>query len=343
MHAPGLLIVRDARFRDHVAPREHPEAPARLDAIDQAIADLANDWTEIDPRSATDDEILLTHGHEHLKFLEQLRGQRADIDADTYASTASVDVAKLAAGSTTELALRVARGEGSNAFALVRPPGHHAERERAMGFCLLNSVAIAAHALRARLGLSRIAIVDWDVHHGNGTQHIFEEDRDTFFVSLHQFPFYPGTGAINEAGRGNGEGSTLNLPLPAGCGDAEYIHLFRSVVRPALVAFRPEIILVSAGFDAHADDPLGAMRVSSATFGMLARCLREIADEICDGKLVLSLEGGYDLVALGESVSEVFRALIEDPKPVEFPTPSHRAEEFERIFRTTNARYWDSF
>jgi len=223
----------------------------------------------------------------------------------------------------------------------VRPPGHHAERDAPMGFCLFNNVVVAARALREATGIERIAIVDWDVHHGNGTQHAFEAERDVLFASLHQFPFYPGTGALDEQGHERGLGATLNLPLPAGCGDAEYGLLFESVLAPVLLAFKPEIILVSAGYDAHERDPLGGMNVTTAGFGLFAERLCAVADEACGGRIVLALEGGYDLEALADSVAETVRVLADPtPRAREYPAESARASQLARIFRQAHARFW---
>jgi acetoin utilization deacetylase AcuC-like enzyme len=210
-----------------------------------------------------------------------------------------------------------------------------------MGFCLFNNVVIAARALLASAGVERIAIVDWDVHHGNGTQHAFEAERDVLFASLHQFPFYPGTGALDEQGQEHGLGATLNLPLPAGCGDPEYGLLFDTVLEPVLLAFKPEIILVSAGFDAHERDPLGGMNVSTRGFGLFAERLCAVADETCQGRIVLALEGGYDLDALAESVSETVRVLAQPTRrAAEFPIASARGMEMARVFREAHARFW---
>jgi acetoin utilization deacetylase AcuC-like enzyme len=335
------VLVRDPRFRDHTPPSGHPERPARLDAIDRALEPQSGAVREAHPRPATDDELLRVHSREHLDALAAVAGRRARLDPDTYAAPRSLEIARLAAGATIDLALSTARGEARAGFALVRPPGHHAEPEHAMGFCLLGNVAIAAAALRAEAGVERIAIVDWDVHHGNGTQHCFEEDRDTLFLSLHQFPLYPGTGAFAEMGRGAGEGTTLNLPLPPGCGDPEYALLFEGLVDPVLRAFRPQVLLVSAGFDAHARDPLAQMRVTSDGFARMAAVLRAFADDACGGRLVLALEGGYDLDALGESVAAVVRALAAREAPVLQPAPrTPGAEELLHAFREGHGAHW---
>jgi acetoin utilization deacetylase AcuC-like enzyme len=316
------LIVRDERFREHRAEGPHPERPERLDAIDRGLAALAPRLRDQEPRPATDEELLRVHTLRHLERLRALDGSGGQIDADTFASARSHEVARLAAGGSIDAALRVAAGEARSAFALVRPPGHHAEAEQAMGFCLLNNVAVTARALQRDAGLERIAIVDWDVHHGQGTQHHFEAERDTLFVSLHQFPLYPGTGAVAESGRDGGLGTTVNAPLPAGCGDAEYLALFGRVVVPILEAFRPEMILVSAGFDAHERDPLAGMCVTSDGFGAMAAELRAVADRLCGGRLMLLLEGGYDLTALAESVAAVTGVLANAGDAPDRPAPA---------------------
>ncbi len=337
------LVVHDRRFRTHVSPQGHPERAERLEAIARALAPLLGGVSEIAPREATDDEILRAHSAEHLALLQKLEGQTTQLDPDTYTSPRSHEVARLAAGSAVELALRIARGEARSGFALTRPPGHHAERARAMGFCLINNLAVAAYALRAEAGMERIAIVDWDVHHGNGTQHLFEEERDVLFLSLHQFPFYPGTGALREQGSGAGEGSTMNLPLPAGCGNAEYGAAFEQIVVPTLLEIRPEMLLISAGFDAHARDPLASMQVSTEGFHAFASTLRALAEEVCAGRMLLTLEGGYDLQALGESVAAVVHALAEpEVRPEKFPALAPVGTSMIAGLREAHARSWTS-
>jgi acetoin utilization deacetylase AcuC-like enzyme len=339
---PRPLVVRDQRLREHASPG-HPERPQRLDAIDRALEPLAARVRDLEASLATDDEILRAHTRDHLELLRSIEGRRAQLDPDTYCSPRSLEIARLAAGGTVDAARRVARGEASSAFALVRPPGHHAERAHAMGFCLFNNVAIAARSLLEEEGLERIAILDWDVHHGNGTQHAFESERDVLFVSLHQFPLYPGTGAMAEVGRDAGEGATVNLPLPPGCGDEEYGALFEGLVEPILAEFRPQIILVSAGFDAHERDPLASMCLTSAGYAALAARTRAVAESVCEGRLVLALEGGYELDALGESVRSVIDVLGADTPPV--AARPHLGPEIRALvgsFRDLHGRYWRS-
>jgi acetoin utilization deacetylase AcuC-like enzyme len=257
------------------------------------------------------DEIVAVHSADHVRGMEvAARMAPAHLDPDTYVSPASYDVALLAAGSAIEAARAVASRRCDAAFAAVRPPGHHAEASRAMGFCLFNNVAIAARALR-RDGVERVLIIDWDVHHGNGTQHAFEEDPNVLFFSTHQFPFYPGTGDFVEAGRGRGEHATVNVPLPPGCGDTEYAGVLWRVLVPVAFEFRPELILVSCGFDAHRDDPLASMELTGAGYTQMTRIVRALADELCDGRVAFVLEGGYAPSGLYEATSAVLDVLHE--------------------------------
>jgi len=306
----AIHVVADPRYREHAGPSGHPECPERLAAVGRALDAFGDRLVPVEPREALPEEILRVHSREHLQLLSQLAGRAVRIDADTYTAPRSYEIALLAAGGVVELARRIARGEARSGLAAVRPPGHHAEAARAMGFCLLNNIAIAARALRADEGLDRVLIVDWDVHHGNGTQHSFEEDPSVLFVSTHQFPFYPGTGDAGEAGRGKGAGATVNLPLPAGCGDEEYLGAFQRVVAPVARAFRPEMILVSCGFDAHRDDPLASMDVTREGFAGMTAVVRALAEECCDGRVLYVLEGGYAPSGLEEGVGAVLEGML---------------------------------
>jgi len=315
----ATAVVEDPRYREHRGPQGHPERPERLGAVHAALAERASALESAAPRPASDEEILRVHTREHLERVRLAVGQAPmQLDPDTYVSPQSLDVARLAAGASIDLALRVARGELANGFAAVRPPGHHAEARHAMGFCLFNNVALAARALRAEAGVERVLILDWDVHHGNGTQHSFEQDPNTLYVSTHQFPYYPGTGAAGEAGEGPGEGATVNIPLPAGCGDAEYVGAFQRILTPVARAFRPELILVSCGFDAHADDPLASMRVTGHGYRAMARIVQALADELCGGRQVHILEGGYALSGLEDGTRALLDVLL-DPDAVPLP------------------------
>jgi len=304
-------IVWSEAYLDHET-ESHPESPDRWVAIDRALraAGLFDVLPLLTPSPATLEQVLAVHSS---RLVERIRdiGERGGgwLDPDTWVSPLSWETALLAAGGACDAVDAVMEGRAPRAFSLARPPGHHAEPHRAMGFCLLNSVAIAARHAQAAHGIQRVAIVDWDVHHGNGTQAIFWEDPSVLFISLHQFPFYPGSGSRAETGGGEGTGTTINIPLPAGTGEDVYLAAMDDLVLPALRAFAPELILVSAGYDAHEDDPLAMMRLRTESFGLFAERLRDAAEELCGGKLVLVLEGGYNLNALGDSVVATIEAL----------------------------------
>ena len=246
--------------------------------------------------------MLRVHTADHVNAIDQLRGGAGALDPDTIVSASSVDAAYTAAGAVCDAVDAVMSGDQERAFALVRPPGHHAEAAAAMGFCLFNNVAVGAEHARTQHGLERVLIVDWDVHHGNGTQHSFYERADVMFVSLHQYPFYPGSGAADERGEGAGNGYTINVPFPSGAADGDYRSAFDDVIVPIADRFAPQLVMVSAGFDAHRDDPLGGMLASEEGYADMAATMAAVADRHADGRLVLTLEGGYDLDALGRSV-----------------------------------------
>jgi len=312
----GVAVVEDRRFRDHQTPPGHPERPERLAAVAAEIAARADRLAVLAPRPATAEEILRIHDRAHLDAVTRAAGRApGQLDPDTHVSAESLEVARLAAGGAIELVCRIARGELRAGMAAVRPPGHHAESDRAMGFCLFNNAAIAARAAQCDEGVERILLLDFDVHHGNGTQHVFAEDPDILYFSTHQYPFYPGTGAFDEIGRGAGEGATVNVPLPAGCGDAEYTQVFRRILVPVALAQRPELLIVSAGFDAHRDDPLGAMRLSGAGFRAMCDVVRSLADTLCGGRVALILEGGYAASGLREGSAAALEALLASEAP----------------------------
>jgi acetoin utilization deacetylase AcuC-like enzyme len=309
---PVSGIVADRRFFDHVPREGHPESPRRLEKVYSMIDALtpADKVVRIPARMASEDEILLVHSESHLRTIAATAGRSPGaLTPDTHVSADSYAVARLAVGSLIDAVRQVVGRQVANAFALVRPPGHHAERNRALGYCLFNNIAIAAAVARRELGLERILIVDWDVHHGNGTQHIFERDPSVLFFSTHQYPHFPKTGFFTETGIGPGEGYTINIALPKGYGDAEFVAIYRRVLQPVTEEFRPELILVSAGFDIHTADPMGAMTLTPEGFAALTQLLLRIADECCNGRLVLTLEGGYHADALAASVQSVIRTL----------------------------------
>jgi acetoin utilization deacetylase AcuC-like enzyme len=306
-----LGYVLDEIFVDHRAPSGHPERPARVEAVRDALlaAGIMDRGVHVDTRFASDDELARVHSSGYLDELAKVvPGNTGWLDPDTYYSPKSWDAARAAVGSVCALATGVLHGELAHGIAVVRPPGHHATRDRAMGFCLLNNVAAAAAAARAN-GAARVAIVDWDVHHGNGTQDIFWDDPSVMYLSVHQFPYYPGTGAPTEIGGPGALGATINVGLPSGAGDADYAAVFDHVFVPALDAFRPELVLVSAGFDAYEHDPLAGMRVSHAGFSAMAHRLRGVADRHAGGRLVAVLEGGYDLEGLAGGMTALLSVL----------------------------------
>jgi acetoin utilization deacetylase AcuC-like enzyme len=308
-----LGYVLDDVFVQHRAPAGHPERGARFEAAAQALRDagLSGRGRHVAIRAATEEELVRTHSPRYLEeLLRTVPGKSGWLDPDTFFSPGTWEAALAAAGGLAELTTKTLHGELARGLAVVRPPGHHATRERAMGFCLLNNVAVAAAAARAQ-GAARVAIVDWDVHHGNGTQDIFWEDPSVLYLSVHQYPYYPGTGAPTDIGGAKARGATINVGLPAGMGDREYLQVFDEVFVPALARFRPDVLLVSAGFDPFRDDPLAQMNVTAAGFGAMARRLRRAADRICGGKIVFVLEGGYDLRGIGTGITEVLDALSE--------------------------------
>ena len=320
-----LGYVLDDLFGEagHRAPPGHPERPARFDAVRDALgaAGLATRGTQLPIRPATDEELVRAHAPAYLEELaRKLPGNSGWIDGDTYYSPRTFEAALAAAGSTAQLAMDVLDGRFTQGLAVVRPPGHHATRDQGMGFCLINNIAVAAAAVRAR-GAARVAIVDWDVHHGNGTQDIFWDDPSVLFLSMHQYPYYPGSGAPTELGGAHARGATVNVGLPRGSGDADYAAVLDHVFAPAITAFRPDVILVSAGFDAFEHDPLAGMRVTHAGFAQMARRLRALADATTGGKLVALLEGGYDLEGLAGGMTAVLTALTTSVEPVRTVAP----------------------
>ncbi|MEZ5284492.1 MAG: histone deacetylase [Vicinamibacterales bacterium] len=301
-----LSLIFSPAIVDHVTPPGHPERPERAETMAAVVERFrAGGGRVLEPRRAGDEDLLRVHAREHVETITGTRGRAVMLDPDTFTSPDSSEVARLVAGAVlTGVDDAMNGGPATRAFAVVRPPGHHAEADRAMGFCLFNSIAVGAAYARSR-GADRVAIVDFDVHHGNGTQWIFYEDPTVLFVSSHQFPFYPGTGSAEERGRGPGAGFTLNLPLEAGTGDAEVLDRYTHKVVPALEAFQPSLLLISAGFDAHERDPLGGCRMTTEGFARLTQLLLASADRLCEGRTVLVTEGGYDLTALEECLEAV--------------------------------------
>ena len=318
-----MLLIASPRFEEHVTPPGHPERMERAGVFNAVAERWAHAGKTVrPPRSATREELSRVHDDGYLDRVASTAGRAVSFDADTFTSPESIEIAALAAGAAVQAAEH-AVAHGEPAFALVRPPGHHAERDHAMGFCFYNNVAVAAAAARAR-GLDRVAIVDIDVHHGNGSQWMFYDDPSVLYVSSHQFPFYPGTGAAHETGTGPGKGFTVNVPLDAGATDADYQLAYTAIVLPVLEQFQPALTLVSAGFDAHERDPLASMRVTTAGFGWIVGHLADVATR--HGGLALVTEGGYDLGALEASLEESLAVLAGPPEgadraAVAGPTP----------------------
>lgn len=304
-------IVYDDRFLLHETGM-HPEKKERLKSIMTFLEkkEVLDKLELIEPRKARVEEIEYAHTKNYIEEIESYcaKGYNA-IDMDTMICSSSYEVALLSAGGAITAVDKVMKGELDHVFSFGRPPGHHAEPNRGMGFCLFNNVAVAAYHAMKQYNLERIMIIDWDVHHGNGTQVMFYHDPRVMFFSTHQNPAYPGSGSFNEIGAGKGEGYTVNVPLPPGSGDADYEYIFKELLKPLCDEFKPQLILVSSGHDAHENDPLAGMALSSQAYGMMAKMVKEIADQYCEGKIILLLEGGYNLDALAESVFNVLDTL----------------------------------
>jgi len=342
-------IVKDDVYLYHCMGDDHPECPERLQVLYSMLEDpdMAGRFQEVSARPASQEELQQVHSAQYVRDLEGTAGSAfTSLDSDTGTCAFSHEAALLAAGGLCRAVDLVGSGKLHNAFALIRPPGHHAEKSCAKGFCLYNNIAIAAKFAQNPLGLKRILIVDWDLHHGNGTQHCFDQDPTVLYFSVHQRRTFPGSGNFREAGKTSGKGYTVNLPLPEGCGEGEYLLLFERILKPIALEFSPEIVLVSAGFDIHFADPLGSMTLTPQGFAGLTRSIMEIAETCCEGKVVLTLEGGYNLEALRGSVKAVLLELAGVTK-----TDSARIlatanlRKIRRVFRKAwrvHKRYWPS-
>jgi len=342
-------IVRDRKYMEHWMGEYHPESPMRLEAIYAMLdePEMAVGFAEVPARKADKMDIMLVHSPGYVERIESTAGvEYTYLDPDTQTCAASYDAAVLAAGGLCQAIGMVCSGELDNAFALVRPPGHHAERAQAKGFCLFNNVAVGAKYAQESLGVARIAIVDWDLHHGNGTQHCFEEDPSVLYFSTHQYPYYPGSGAIDEVGKGKGKGFTINVPLTIGHGDGEYLTIYEELLRPIVLEYRPDLILVSAGFDIYYGDPLGGMNVTPKGFAGLTHMVMDLADQCCGGKVVLTLEGGYNIQGEKDSVKEVLKELagltVVNPRDImAIANPEMTGLLLERV-KTIQNKYWKS-
>jgi acetoin utilization deacetylase AcuC-like enzyme len=340
-------IVKDPRYAGHCMEEGHPECPERVRVIYAMLdePEMKDSFTQITPRRAEKEELLLVHSPGHIRRLEATEGKEcAYLDPDTRTSPLSHEAALLAAGGVCVAVEQVEKGLVDNAFALVRPPGHHAEKNISKGFCLYNNVAIAARHAQHALGMDRILIVDWDLHHGNGIQHCFESTPTVLYFSIHRSFFYPGSGRLREVGKGSGKGYTVNIPLAPGCGDGDYLTLFEKILKPIALEFDPDFILVSAGFDIHYRDPLGGMQVTPKGFAAMTRSILQIAEKCCKGKVVIALEGGYDLEGLQDSVREVLKELagIQFTDPVEILATANRKRMAYVLWRVIRVykRYW---
>ena len=343
----NLAVIRDPIFKKHINMPGHPEIPQRLDAIDRAIEshELRERIIDIPARPAREEELAWVHSKYHIELVaDSANREETFFDWDTAASRHSFEAAKKAAGAAMLAVDSVMMEPGRPAYAVVRPPGHHAEKSAPMGFCLFNNAAIAAEYAIKVHGITRVLIFDWDVHHGNGTMHSFYDRPDVLYVSVHQYPHYPGTGTVGEIGTANGEGYTINLPLPAGSTDTEYRYVIEEVLVPVVRVYMPELIIVSAGFDAHERDPISSMYLSSSMFADMALLIRREA-AVCDGRLVLALEGGYDLQALEESNAHLIRALCGEAtlsdRPPE-PADRSAVRVVDRV-KSELSPYWKCF
>lgn len=339
-----VLLISSARFDEHVTPPGHPERPERAQVLEDVAAGFrARGGVVVEPVAATREQLARVHSEAHLDRIEATAGKPSMLDADTFTSPESYEIARLAAGAVVQAAEHALTTREA-AFALVRPPGHHAERDQPMGFCLYNNVAVAAaHALAS--GLARVAIVDIDVHHGNGSQWMFYDDPRVLYLSSHQFPFYPGTGAAGETGGGAGAGFTVNIPLEAGATDADYDLVYRDIAVPVLQQFAPQLTLISAGFDAHEADPLASMRMTAAGYARLVHRLRAAA--LQSGALALVTEGGYDLDALRECLDAAIAAAGgqaehgDDANDAGLTTgPAPRGERALAAVRAAQSTFW---
>jgi len=336
-------FVYDSIYLQHDTG-QHVENARRLKAIISHLeqTQLKQQLTLIKARPASIEELSLVHHKEYISHIQEVAEKGGSwLDADTVMSLHSYEAACYAAGGVIKATEAVINGEVASAFALVRPPGHHATHRQAMGFCLFNNVTIATQYALAKYSLKRIAIIDFDVHHGNGTHDAFYDNPQVLYISTHQYPFYPGTGSMEETGRGEAKGTTINIPLPTGCGDAEYSSVFEQIIAPSTRRFNPQLILVSAGYDPHWADELAMMQVSVSGFSQMVRIIKGLADELCNSRLVLSLEGGYNLSALAASVKATFNVLlgnanIEDPlgqspRPLTIPSITPLISQIKKI------------
>ena len=306
------IVLKDTCCLGHVMHHGHPESPERLEFIYDMLkgADMRGLFKEIVPRRATKEEIALNHSKAYIDIIAGTSGKpHVSLDPDTATSEGSWDAATCAVGAVLDGIDMILSGQADNGFALVRPPGHHAENDHAMGFCLFNNAAIGAHYLIEKHKLKRVLLIDWDIHHGNGTQHSFYTNPQVLYFSTHQYPYYPGTGAFDEIGENAGLGFTVNVPLPGGQGDSDYVSIFNQILVPLAIEYKPDFVLVSAGYDIYQHDPLGTMDVTPQGFYSMTRIIRQLSENICGGRLLFTLEGGYHVQGIAESVKQTLLAL----------------------------------
>lgn len=314
-------IVIDNRFMEHDTGPFHPESSQRLKVIYNSLEDGKEHYVVIPAFPATREDLERVHSADYINLLESLKGKSSSLDADTPISPRSVEIAQLAAGGCINLVRNMHERHIDNGFALIRPPGHHAEPDRGMGFCLYNNIAIAARYLLNTLKYERILIVDFDLHHGNGTQKAFYDDDRVLYFSTHQYPYYPGSGDWSEIGKGRGEGFNINIPLSGGQGDEDYLYIFKNILEPVALEYKPQFILVSAGYDTYHLDPLGGMEVTEEGFGVMTSFLKNLARRCSSGRLAFFLEGGYHLEGLKKSVLETLKVLSEEEGEFHLPSP----------------------
>ena len=346
----NTAVFYDPIYLEHDTGFGHPERPERLEATMQVLeaSGLAEKVNIISPRDATVEEIQLVHPHSYVEKVRKVAESGGGwLDPDTHVSTRSYDAALKSTGAVLEGLERMFSGDIDNAFCLVRPPGHHATAERGMGFCIFNNNAVAARYAMEKFGISKVFILDWDAHHGNGLQDIFFDDKKVLYASLHQYPHYPGTGAYSELGIGDGEGYTVNFPLPARSGDEVYMAAFEQVIMPIARQYQPELVLISAGYDGHFSDLLCSMLLRAASYAEMAAQLKQLASECCGGKIMAALEGGYDLSGIAISITDTIAVLageevrIEEEVDIETIHPSsRRGMEIVEATREALSPYW---
>lgn len=335
------VLAKDKLFIRHSASEYHPESPKRLIDIYREIEQLTSNTYTSPVREAKKEELLLVHSEGYIDLIDKLRDRDFSLDADTSGNRFSAETAFIAAGTSIEIAIRIAKGEYENGFALIRPPGHHAESSRAMGFCIFNNIALSAANL-INLGLCRkILIVDWDIHHGNGTQHSFYTRDDILYFSTHLYPYYPGTGYFDETGEGEGKDYTINVPLTPHKTDEDFLYIFNELLIPVADKFKPDMILISAGYDIYYKDPLGSMRVTEEGFYRFTEFFKFLANRYSNNKLCLFLEGGYNTQGLAKSVYKTIESLLNDKvEPPQILNPSEEVLNIVKKVKSINKRFF---